>query len=186
MTRKFVFILGSSRPGGNTEALARLAAEDLPAGAEQTWLDLEELRLPDFVDSRHAAGNAYVWPSGAEETLLKATLAATDLVIVSPLYWYSVSASVKRYLDYWSAWLRVPGADFRPAMAGKTMWAVSAISDEDFSTADPLIGTLRISAQYMGMRWAGALLGYGNRPGDILDDEASRLRAKGFFTQESV
>jgi len=179
---KFVFILGSSRPGGNTGELARLAARDLPAGTEQVWLDLEALRLPDFVDVRHEPGHEYAWPSGAEETLLDATLSATDLVIASPLYWYSVSASVKRYLDYWSAWLRVPGADFRETMAGKTMWGVSAVSDEDLSLADPFTGTLRLSAEYLGMRWGGTLLGYGNRPGDILADEPSVLRAKGFFT----
>lgn len=181
-TRKFVFVLGSSRTGGNTEALARLAARDLPEGSEQVWLDLETLRLPDFVDVRHEPGREYTWPSGTEETLLNATLSATDLVIASPLYWYSVSASVKRYLDYWSAWLRVPGADFRATMTGKTMWGVSTVSDEDLSLADPLVETLRISARYMGMRWGGALLGYGNRPGEVLGDEPSVLRAKGFFT----
>lgn len=181
-TRKFVFVLGSSRRGGNTLDLARLAARELPAGTEQVWLDLEELRLPDFVDARHEPGHEYTWPSGVEETLLKETLSASDLVIASPLYWYSVSASVKRYLDYWSAWLRVPGADFRATMTGKTMWGVSAVSDEDMSLADPLVGTLRISAEYMGMRWGGALLGYGNSPGDVLRDEPSLLRAKGFFT----
>ncbi|GIG69413.1 flavodoxin family protein [Phytomonospora endophytica] len=181
-TRKFVFILGSSRPGGNTEDLARLAARDLPEDAEQVWLDLERLRLPDFSDVRHAPGHEYAWPSGNEETLLRETLSATDLVIASPLYWYSVSASVKRYLDYWSGWLRVPGADFRETMAGKTMWGVSVVSDEDLSLAEPLSGTLRISAEYMGMRWGGTLLGFGNRPGDVLADEPSLLRAKGFFT----
>lgn len=30
MTRKFLFVLGSARPEGNTEILARKAAEQLP------------------------------------------------------------------------------------------------------------------------------------------------------------
>ena len=38
--------------------------------------------------------------------LLDATLAATDLVFVAPVYWYSLPAAAKLYLDYWSAWLR--------------------------------------------------------------------------------
>ncbi|MBK9492244.1 MAG: NAD(P)H-dependent oxidoreductase [Haliscomenobacter sp.] len=62
--------------------------------------------------------------------LFDATFLATDVVFVTPLYWYSVSASMKLYLDYWSAWFRVPGADFRKRMAGKTAWAVTAYSDE--------------------------------------------------------
>jgi multimeric flavodoxin WrbA len=113
--------------------------------------------------------------------LPEATLEATDLVIVSPLYWYGVSADVKLYLDHWSGWMRIPGVDFKPRMAGKTMWGVSAISEEDPALADPLVGTLRNTADYLAMAWGGVLLGYANRPGDVLKDEAALLAAKNFF-----
>ena len=117
MTRRFLFVLGSSRPDGNSEMLARLAAEQLPDGVEQRWLDLAEHPLPDFEDLRHDSD--HVRPEGdSRALLLDATLAATDIVIVSPLYWYSVSAHVKRYLDHWSGWLRTPGLDFKKTMAG--------------------------------------------------------------------
>ena len=106
---------------------------------------------------------------------------ATDLVIASPLYWYSVSACTKLYLDYWAGWLRVPGVDFKARMRGKTMWAISAISEEDPAKADPLLGTLKISADYMGMRWGGELLGYANRPGDILANEKALTEARQLF-----
>lgn len=119
-TRDFLFLLGSSRTGGNTETLARLAAEQLPASTRQRWLDLRDLPLPDFEDRRHADGQPA--PTGNSATLLEETLAATDVVIASPLYWYSVSTSTKRYLDHWSGWLEAPGADFRRRMAGKTLW----------------------------------------------------------------
>src|SRR5690349_16308871 len=119
--RSFLFVLGSSRPDGNSELLARRAAEKLPADAGQHWLDLRDLPLDPFRDRRHdAGGGAYPYPDGADRVLLEATLAATDLVLVSPLYWYAVSADMKNYLDHWSGWMRVPGVDFRPRMAGKT------------------------------------------------------------------
>ncbi|GLZ80681.1 flavodoxin [Actinorhabdospora filicis] len=181
MSRHFVFILGSSRPGGNTEFLTRRAAAALPGDVAQTWLDLRELSLPDFEDIRHDGTREYTVPTGNEKTLLDATLAATDLVIASPLYWYSVSAPVKKYLDYWSAWLRVPGADFRQNMAGRNIWAVSAISEEDPVFAKPLEETLRISGEYMGMTWKGALLGYANRPGDMEQDAKALAAAETFF-----
>lgn len=179
--RSFLFLLAGAREGGNTETLARAAAAQLPAHAEQTWLTLRDLPLPPFRDVRHADGGAYPQPEGNERLLLDATLAADHLVIASPLYWYSVSADAKLYLDHWAGWLRVPGADFKARMRGKTMWAVSVLSDPDQSTADPLIGTLRLSAQYLGMNWGGALLGYGNRPGDITTDTPALTRAKTFF-----
>ncbi|MEV5505398.1 flavodoxin family protein [Streptomyces orinoci] len=181
MTRQFLFLLGSARTGGNTEALARRAAEHLPAGAGQRWLRLSELELPDFEDLRHSAGRSFAEPVGAERLLLDATLEATDLVIVSPLYWYSVSAHTKLYLDYWAGWLRRGELDFRKRMGGRTLWAVSALSEEDPSVADPMLGTLRLSARYMGMNWGGGLLGYANRPGDITGNAQALAEAEKFF-----
>lgn len=179
--RSFLFLLGSTRAGGNTEALARAAAEHLEPGASQRWIPLAELGVPEFTDRRHDGDGAYPPAEGAARILQDATLEATDLVIASPLYWYSVSAPVKAYLDHWSGWMRVPGLDFRARLAGKRMWGVSVVSDEDFSTVDPLTGTLRRTAEYMRMDWRGALVGYGNRPGDVLADEAALAAAKTFF-----
>lgn len=183
MTRHFLFLLGSARDSGNTELLARKAAEQLPADVTQQWLSLTEHPVPDFEDLRHDSD--HVRPSGDNTALLlDATLAATDLVIASPLYWYSVSAHTKRYLDHWSGWLRTPGLDFKKTMAGRTLWGVTALAHEEEEVADPLIGTLNHSAAYMGMRFGGVLLGNGSRPGDVLTDSAALTRAKTFFAQE--
>ncbi|MGW1713736.1 flavodoxin family protein [Streptomyces sp. NPDC002156] len=180
MNRSFLFLLGSSRTDGNTEALSRRAAEQLPAEVEQHWLSLAEHPLPDFEDLRHDAD--HVRPTGNNTALLlDATLAATDIVIVSPLYWYSVSAPVKRYLDYWSGWLRTPDLDFKATLAGRTLWGVTVLADPDPALADPLVGTLRNSAAYMGMRFGGVLLGNGSKPGDVLKDTGALTRAKTFF-----
>jgi multimeric flavodoxin WrbA len=183
MSRSFLFLLGSSRSDGNTEALARRAAEQLPADVEQRWLSLAEHPLPDFEDLRHDADHARP-TEGNAGLLLDATLAATDVVIASPLYWYSVSAHTKRYLDYWSGWLRTPGVDFKATMAGRRLWGVTALAHEEEEVAEPLIGTLNHSAAYMGMRFGGVLLGNGSKPGDVLNDEAALTRAKTFFAQE--
>ena len=183
--RKFLFLLASTRQGGNTEALARTAAAGLPEDVEQRWLRLSDMSLPEFEDRRHDGPGLYPAPEGDAGVLLEATLAATDLVIASPLYWYSLSASAKLYLDHWSGWMRVPGVDFRPRMGGKTMWAISALSSEDRSLADPLVGTLRNTADYMGMHWGGSLLGYGNAPGQVLTDTDALRNAASFFAQAS-
>ncbi|MFM9697650.1 flavodoxin family protein [Streptomyces europaeiscabiei] len=183
MTRRFLFVLGSSRSDGNTEMLARAAAEQLPDAVEQRWLDLAEHPLPDFEDLRRDSD--HVRPEGDNRALLlDATLAATDIVIVSPLYWYSVSAHVKRYLDHWSGWLRTPGVDFKETMAGRTLWGVTALAHYEEEVAEPLIGTLNNSAAYLGMRFGGVLLGNGSKPGDVLRDTAALTRAKTFLTEE--
>ncbi|MFE5218773.1 MULTISPECIES: flavodoxin family protein [unclassified Streptomyces] len=185
MSRRFLFVLGSARAEGNTELLARRAAEQLPADVEQRWIHLAEQPLPDFVDLRH--DSEYVRPPSDTATgrLLDATLAATDIVIASPLYWYSVSSLTKTYLDHWSGWLRTPGADFRAAMAGSTLWGVAALADEEPSVADPYVGTLNNSAAYLKMRFGGVLLGNGSKPGDVLTDTGALTRAKTFFAQDA-
>lgn len=184
MARRFLFVLGSARPDGNTELLARRAAEQLPTDVEQRWIDLTAHPLPDFEDLRHDSD--HVRPTeGAPALLLDATLSATDLVIASPLYWYSVSAQTKRYLDHWSGWLRTPGLDFKAAMAGRTLWGVTALAHEEPEVADPLVGTLNNSAAYLGMRFGGVLLGNGSKPGDVLKDTEALARAKTFFAREA-
>lgn len=180
--RRFLFLLGSTRAGGNTEALAQQAAAQLPSEVEQHWVRLAEMRLPAFTDVRHDGDGSYPQPSGHARTLLDATLDATDLVIASPLYWYSLSTPAKHYLDNWSGWMRVPGLDFRARMAGRTLWGVTALSGADHSDADPLIGTLAKTARYMRMDFRGVLLGSANRPGQVVADEDAALRAKTFFT----
>ncbi len=195
MTRRFLFVLGSARLNGNTELLARKAAEQLPPDTEQEWIRLADHPLPDFLDIRHddTAGTAdtagTVGPVQPHENatirqLLDATLAATDIVIASPVYWYSLSGLTKRYLDYWSDWLRVPGADFKSTMAGRTLWGVSALADDQPVVAAPLIGTLNNSAAYLKMRFGGVLLGNGSAPGDVLKDTEALTQAKTFFTQD--
>ncbi|MCX4390779.1 NAD(P)H-dependent oxidoreductase [Micromonospora peucetia] len=177
---RFLFLLGSSRSGGNTELLARRAAASLPAGVEQRWLHLADHPLTPFRDIRHDE-QPYPQPTGNEALLLAETLAATDLVIASPLYWYSVSAATKLYLDHWSGWLRTPGVDFRQRMRGRRMWAISVLSNEDEAQADPLVATLRLSADYLDMRWGGVLLGHANRPGEVLHDTVALRAADAFF-----
>lgn len=182
MEREFLFILGSARHGGNTELLARYAARSLPPSVPQSWIHLLDYQLPLFEDIRHHETRKYAIAPGSEETLLNATLAASDIVIASPVYWYSISAATKLYLDHWSAWMRLEGVDFKARMPSKTLWAISALSDEDWSGAQPLIETLRLSAAYMKMNWGGVLLGYGNRPGDVLQHAPSLERAGEFFS----
>jgi NAD(P)H-dependent FMN reductase len=177
--RSFLFLVGSARAGGNTEILARRAAKALPRDVGQRWIRMPEVPLAPFADRRHD-GEDFVPPAGNERLLLDATYAATDLVIASPVYWYSVSASVKLYLDYWAGWLDQPELEFKQRMRGKTLWGVSALA-EGPEQAEPLIGMLRKSAQYLRMSWGGQLTGNGSRPGDVLLDEVALKESETFF-----
>lgn len=177
----FLFLNASTRePGqtGNTETLARRAAEALPADAAQTWLALAGLDVPAFVDHRHTTGT-YPMPEGDAKRVLDALLEATDIVFVSPVYWFSVPSPLKLCLDQWSAWLRVPGLDFKVRMAGKRLWVVATSGDR--TKAQPMLDSYRLCAEFMGMEWKGALWGRGGAPDAVLADEAALAAAGKFF-----
>jgi NAD(P)H-dependent FMN reductase len=181
--RHLLFLLASTRlPGivGNTEALARHAASALPPSAQQTWLRLAELPLPPFEDHRHGRGT-YPMPEGAGRGLLDATLAASELVVVAPTYWYSLPSPLKLYLDHWSAWLRVPGLDFKARMAGKPLSLV--VTSGDRAKSQPMIDSVRLCAEFMGMRWQGALWGLGGPPGAVEKDAQALEAARRFLVQ---
>jgi NAD(P)H-dependent FMN reductase len=177
--RQFLFLLSSTRRLGNSEQLAYCAAHPLPPKTKQQWMHFLDYPLPDFVDLRH--NTPYQMPTGNAQLLLNATLEATDLVLITPLYWYNLPATAKLYLDYWSAWLRTPDLNFREQMQGKTLWSITVGSGAR-AEAQPLEDALTLTAQYLKMRWGGMLYGTGSRPNDIQADAQALLRAKSFFS----
>lgn len=94
-----VFLVSSTRLDGNSEHLAKQVAASFTPAAQQSWLRLTDLPIGLFADIRHSMG-VYPQPIGNEKVLFEATFAATDLVQVTPLYWYSVSTPLKLYLTH--------------------------------------------------------------------------------------
>jgi multimeric flavodoxin WrbA len=183
--RRFLFVIASTRRDGNSERLARRAAAGLPAHAETKWIRLDEYPLPPFRDTRHDVG--FAAPEGHAAQLAEATLWATDLVFVTPTYWYALPAEAKSYLDHWTVWLRVPALAFKESMKGRALWAIVVDSDEPGQgSSDPVIGCLQKTTAYMEMRWGGLLLGHGNRPGDVEKDTAAWHEAEAFFRIRGV
>lgn len=181
--RRFLFLLSSTRRLGNSEQLAYCAAHHLPFNTPQQWITLQDYPLPTFVDLRH--NGRFPAPAGNVKVLLEATLEATDIVLVTPLYMYSLPVQAKQYLDYWSAWLRVPELNFRAQMRDKTLWGI-VVSSGDRHETQPLEATLALTAQYMQMDWAGILYGTGSRPNDIQLDAPALQEAKSFFAIPQV
>lgn len=178
----FLFLNASTRePGhiGNTETLARRAAVSLPPGTEQTWCKLADLELPPFVDLRHTSGT-YPMPMADAKSMLDATLAATDLVFVSPVYWFSIPSPLKTYLDHWSAWLRVPDLNFKENMACKRLWVIATSGNRE--KAQPMLDSYRLCAEFLGMQWREPLWGKGGAPDAVLTDNEAMTAAIGYFS----
>jgi putative NADPH-quinone reductase len=184
MTQKTLFLVASTREAGhlgNTEWLAAQAAAALPADQQQ-WLHLAQMQLPPFVDLRHTAGQ-YPMPElgkdGDMKALFDATMACEQLVFVAPVYWYSFPANLKTYLDHWSAWMRIPGVDFKGAMAKKTLRLITTSGDR--AKAQPMIDSTELCAKFLGMTWGGVLWGKGGAPKAVEADAQAIESAKHFL-----
>lgn len=183
-SRRFLFLLASSRYDGNSEWLARHAAATLPSACMH-WLRLIDLDLATHRDLREEQQKA-PWPEGDTARLLRETLAADDLVLVSPLYWYGPTTALKHYLDHWSTWLRIDSLDFRAAMRGKRLWLVCVLGDEDATRAEPLVAMLRSTASYLQMEFGGTLIGRGSRRGEVRSDHHALANADRFFDRTAL
>ncbi len=187
----FLFLIASPRASGNAETLARVAAESLPSDAQQTWLALRDYPLEPFHDLRHVAplnpefplSGGYGNVKGHAKFLLERTLTATDIVFVTPLYWYSMPTPLKRYLDEWSAWLRIPNLNFKDSMKHKRYWAVSVSGAGLMEQAEPLFAALDFSAKFFGAKLEKRLLGRGSKPGDVLANFETLEAARAFFKE---
>lgn len=182
-TPHHLFLVASTRePGhmGNTEWLARQAAAHLPVDAAQTWVHLARAGMPEFIDQRHTAGSYPLPETGSVmRQLLDQTLACTDLVFVTPVYWFSFPSTLKAYLDHWSAWLRVPGLDFKAQMGGKRLWLITTNGDR--AKAQPMIDSTALCARFLDMSMAGVLWGKGGAPEAVRSDAAAVAAANQFF-----
>ena len=181
--RHFLFLVASTRePGhmGNTEWLARQAAASLPADTTQTWVHLARAGIPEFIDQRHTVGS-YPMPEDGSvmRHLLDQTLACTDLVLVAPVYWFSFPATLKAYLDHWSAWLRIPGVDFKDKMAGKRLWVIATSGNRE--RAQPMFDSYRLCAEFLGMQAMPPLWGKGGAPDAVRDDAEAMAAARTLF-----
>jgi len=184
-TRQFLFLVASAREighEGNTEWLARQAAAALPPETPQQWLHLARMTLLPFTDLRHTTGQ-YPMPEGDMRLLLDATLAATDIVLVAPVYWYSIPAHLKTYLDHWSGWLRIPGVGFKDQMTRKTLRLVTTSGDQ--AKAQPMMDSVRLCAAFFPMTWGGAagpiLWGKGGPPAAVETDTEAVAAARSFL-----
>lgn len=180
MSQKYLFLVASTREAGhlgNTEWLARQAAAAL-AHDQQRWIHLAQMQLPPFADLRHTAGQ-YPMPSGDMKILLDATLACDQLVLVAPVYWYSFPANLKTYLDHWSAWMRIPGVDFKGEMAKKTLRLITTSGDR--VKAQPMFDSTELCAKFLSMNWGGVLWGKGGPPKAVEADAVAIESAKGFL-----
>ena len=139
--KKGIVIFGSSRSDGNTfDTAGRIATE-----SSMDLVDLNSLSISPY-DYRHEN------TSDDFLDLAEQMVHADQIVLVSPVYWYSMSAQMKIFMDRWSDLLTIR-KDLGRKLKGVRLLLVSCSQDEDLGDGFdlPFIQT----AAYMEMKYLG-------------------------------
>ncbi|KAB7709023.1 flavodoxin family protein [Bacillus aerolatus] len=174
-----VVIYGGSRPNGNTESLTKVAIQDL---------DVEEVYLKDYfiepiIDKRHAE-EGFPEINDDYNSVINRILPHDILIFSTPIYWYSMTGTMKNFIDRWSQTLRDPNyPDFKAVMSSKKAYVIAVGGDQPYIKGLPMIQQFQHIFDFVGTTFEGYIIGEGNRPGDIAQDlkalsTAEQLRRK--------
>ncbi|SDM94257.1 Multimeric flavodoxin WrbA [Fictibacillus solisalsi] len=170
---KIAAIIGSSRAGGNTQQLTKLALK----GIDYTPIILKEKQIIPIDDLRHAEGG-FQPVTDDYENVIDTVLGHDVLIFATPVYWYGMSGLMKNFVDRWSQSLRDDRFAFKKEMSQKTAYVITCGGDQPRIKALPLIQQFQYIFSFMGVSFADYIIGAANAPYDILKDERALAEAK--------
>ncbi len=167
-------LFGGSRDYGNTAALVKEALN----GYDYEWINLTKLKFNPVRDVRHQHETILDYNDDYQEVIDK-VLQSDEVIFASPVYWYSVSATLKSFIDHWSETLQDPRyVDFKEKMARINFRLIIVGGDSPRIKALPCVQQIEYSLQYLGAHLQDYLIGYAERLGDIRDDSYAMKEAK--------
>lgn len=167
-------IYGGTRSNGNTETLTKRAVKDL----EVDSIYLSDFRIRPIEDMRHAEEG---FPNVEDDynTVLSRMMQHDVLIFATPIYWYSMSGQMKLFVDRWSQTMRDPQfKDFKKEMAHKQAYVIAVGGDAPYIKGLPMIQQFTYIFEFFGLAFEGYIIGKGNKPGDIKNDQNAMYAAE--------
>ena len=136
-----VVILGTSRNDGNTRA----AVDRVISGKAVEIVDLSQLQLSAY-DYDHAnAGDGFI--------PLAEVIAERPLwILATPIYWYSMSAQLKLFVDRLSDLITIR-KDLGRRLRGKSLAVLASGTDDQLPPG--FESPFRLTCEYLGMHYIG-------------------------------
>jgi multimeric flavodoxin WrbA len=160
-------IYGGTRQNGNTEILTELAVQGLVA--EKIYL--RDYEIKSIEDQRHTQ-EGFQDINDDYNSIIDRILPHDILIFSTPIYWYSMSGTMKNFVDRWSQTLRDSKyPDFKIRMSLKKAFVIAVGGDDPYLKGLPLIQQFHYIFSFMGISFEGYILGKGNKPGDIFQDK---------------
>jgi multimeric flavodoxin WrbA len=173
MAQSIIAIISSPRKNGNSTLLARKIADGAKAaGARVQTVNLHTIHIKPCTacDKCHAADDTFCVIKDDMQKLYAKILASDGIIYASPVYWFTVSAQMKLFMDRCYAL----GGPSGYGLKGKKMAVALSYGDNDpfRSGAVNALRTFQDAFAYVEAPFVGSVYGTGLEPGDILKNKA--------------
>ncbi len=170
-SKRIVIVKGSPREKGNSAILADKVAEGAKAAGayvESFYLHGMDISPCDACDACHTEPFGGCVVSDDMQLLYPRILDADAIVIVSPVYWFTVSAQTKLFMDRCYALVDADGYLLR----GKKIGIVMTYGDSDpfDSGAVNAFRTFQDAYRYVGAEIVDMVYGSADAAGDIQEN----------------
>ena len=140
-------IEGSTRIDSATAIMLKHKIGKEPLGTKIRMKRLLELNIPLFTDQRHDRD----WKKSDDlEELLADMIWADQIILASPLYWYSVSHLMKNFIDHWTYYLRHETHPLKVVMKEKKFSFLVVGHGEESELTKPVFESLRYTVKFIG------------------------------------
>ncbi len=183
---KVLGIMGSPRVGGNSDILlnralagAEVAGAEV-AGAEVEKIILDKKSISGCKDCKKCNETGICVIKDDMLEIHKKILEADAIIHSVPVYFFSMTAQMKAYLDRWCAlfdaqwrWQKV----YYPKMRGKRIGLITVCGAADVHMADPIVNCFQPTVEMSKMHWLGTVMASANGKGEIADNEEAKQQA---------
>ena len=178
---KVLGILGSPRVGGNSDILLDEAlAEAREAGAEVEKIILCQKKISGCLDCGKCNETGICAVKDDMPEIHQKILEANAVIHSGPLYFWSMTAQMKAYLDRWCAFFDAAWKwhkNYYPKMKGKGIGVITVCGDPNVHTADPIVHSFKRTVDFTKLRWLGAVQASAAVKGEIAQNAAAKKEA---------
>ena len=178
---KVLGIMGSPRVGGNSDVLLDDALSGAKkAGAAVEKIILDKMKISGCRDCKKCNETSLCILKDDMPGIHTKIVEADAIIHSVPVYFWSMTAQMKAYLDRWHALFDAEWRwhkQYYPRMKGKRIGLITVCADPNVHTADPIVHSFKTTADFTGMNWLGTVMASASDKGDILKDEAARKEA---------
>jgi multimeric flavodoxin WrbA len=166
--KKVMIVIGSPRKKGNSSILAKQVAAGAKAGGamvETFYLHEMKIKPCTACDACRKKSDIDCVLRDDMQKLYPKLRKADAIVVASPIYWFTISAQTKLFMDRWYAL----GSDEGYEIAGKRFGIILTYADADpfISGAVNALRTFQDTANFLGAEIVGMVYGSASKAGEI-------------------